>query len=144
MEIPDMFLCIGYVSRHVQCFKGFGSNLLMLELFKDKALGRISVLHHIHHGNRPISSVFSANIQARFPLDDKWRYLAITLQRYLTIILKTSPIRFKYIKSEFWGSFDIMSNSAGKDILFLQLVVLFKMKMKKRRKRKKLSTRIIS
>ena len=30
-----------------------------------------------------------------------------------------------------------MSDSEGKDILFLQLVVLFKMKKKKRRKRKK-------
>ena len=30
-----------------------------------------------------------------------------------------------------------MSDSKGKDILFLQLVVLFKMKKKKRRKRKK-------
>ena len=30
-----------------------------------------------------------------------------------------------------------MSDSEGKDILFLQLVVLFKMKKKKKRKRKK-------
>ena len=44
---------------------------------------------------------------------------------------------FTYIKSEFWSSFDTMSDSEGKDILFLQLVVLFKMKKKKRRKRKK-------
>ena len=35
-----------------------------------------------------------------------------------------------------------MSDSEGKDILFLQLVVLFKMKKKKRRK--KMGTRIIS
>ena len=56
MEIPDKFLCSGYVSRHVQSFKGFGENLLKLELFKDKTLIRISVLQHIHHENRPISS----------------------------------------------------------------------------------------
>ena len=76
-------------------------------------------------------------IKARFPLGDKWRYLAIIFWRHLTIILKTSAIRFTYIKSEFWSSFDIMSDSEGKDILFLQLAVLFKMKKKKRRKRKK-------
>ena len=84
------------------------------------------------------------SLLARFSLGDKWRYLAIIFQRYLTIILKTSVIRFTYIKSEFWSYFGTMSDSEGKDILFLQLVVLFKMKMKKRRKRKKLSTRIIS
>ena len=72
----------------------------------------------------------------RFPVGDKSRYLVITFRRYLTIILKTSVIRFTYIESEFWSSFDIMSDSEGKDILFLQLVVLFKMKKKKRRKRK--------
>ena len=60
MEIPDTFLCSGYVSRHVQSFKGFGKNLLKLELFKDKTLIRISVLQHIHHENRPISSAFNA------------------------------------------------------------------------------------
>ena len=60
MEIPDKFLCSGYVSRHVQSFKGFGKNLLKLELFKDKTLIRISVLQHIHHENRPISSAFNA------------------------------------------------------------------------------------
>ena len=75
--------------------------------------------------------------KAPFPLGDKWRYLTITFRRYLTIILKTFVIRFTYIKSEFWSSFDIMPDSEGKDILFLQLVVLFKMKKKKRRKRKK-------
>ena len=57
-------------------------------------------------------------------------------RRYLTIILKTSAIRFTGIESEFYSSFDNMSDSEGKDILFLQLVVLFKMKEKKRRKRK--------
>ena len=57
-----------------------------------------------------------SEIQARFPLGDKWRYL-VTMY---------------------------MSDSEGKEILFLKLVVLFKMKKKKRRKRKKLSTRIIS
>ena len=62
--------------------------------------------------------------KARFPLGDKWRNLAIIFRRYLTIILKTSVIKFTYIKSEFWSSFDIMSDSEGKDILFLQLVVL--------------------
>ena len=49
MEIPDRFLCIGYVSRHVQSFKGCGKNLLKLKPFKDKTLTRISVLQHIHH-----------------------------------------------------------------------------------------------
>ena len=82
--------------------------------------------------------------KAQFPLGNKWRYLEIIFHQYLTIIIKTSAIRFTYIRSEFWSSFDIMSGSEGKNILFLQLVVLFKMKMKKRRKRKKLSTRIIS
>ena len=62
--------------------------------------------------------------QARFPLDDKWRYLTIIFRRYLTI--KTSVIRFTYIKSEFWSFFNILSDSEGKDILFC-----------KRRKRKK-------
>ena len=47
MEIPDTFLCSGNVSRHVQSFKGFGKNLLNLELFNDKTLIRISVLQHI-------------------------------------------------------------------------------------------------
>ena len=75
--------------------------------------------------------------KTRFPLGDKWRYLTIIFWWYLTIILKISVIRFTYIKSEFWSSFDIFSDSEGKDILFLQLVVLFKMKKKKRRKRKK-------
>ena len=51
--------------------------------------------------------------KARFPLGDKWRYL--------TIILKTSVIRFTYIKSEFWSSFNIMSDPGGKEVLFLQL-----------------------
>ena len=37
-----------------------------------------------------------------------------------------------------------MSDTEGKDILFLQLVVLFKMKKKKSRKRKKMVTKIIS
>ena len=75
--------------------------------------------------------------KAWFPLGDKWRYLTIIFRRYLTIIFKTFFIRFTDIKSEFWSSFDIMSDSEGIDILFLQLVVLFKMKKKKRRKRKK-------
>ena len=35
-----------------------------------------------------------------------------------------------------------MSDSEGKDILFLQLVVLFQMKKKKMRKRKKMGKRI--
>ena len=35
-----------------------------------------------------------------------------------------------------------MSDSEGKDILFLRLVVLFKMKKKKRRKRKKLERKL--
>ena len=35
-------------------------NLLKLELFKDKTLVSISVLQHIHHENRPISSAFKA------------------------------------------------------------------------------------
>ena len=60
MEIPDTILCGGHVSRHVQRFKGFGKNLLKLELFKDKSLIRISVLQHIHHDSRPISSAFNA------------------------------------------------------------------------------------
>ena len=60
IEIPDTFLCSGYVSRHVQSFKGFGKNLLKLEPFKDKTLIRISVLQHIHHKTRPISSAFNA------------------------------------------------------------------------------------
>ena len=50
--------------------------------------------------------------------------------------------RFTYIESEFWSSFDIVSDSEGKDILFLQLVVLFK--MKKKEKKKNMGTRIIS
>ena len=74
--------------------------------------------------------------KARFTLGNKWRYLAIIFRWYSTITLKTSVIRFTYIKSEFWNSFHIMSDSERKDILFLQLVVLFKMKKKKRRKRK--------
>ena len=57
METPDTFLCIGYVSPHVQSCKGFGKNLLKLALFKDKLLGHISVLQH---ENRPISSAFNA------------------------------------------------------------------------------------
>ena len=60
MEIPDTLLCSGYVSRHVQSFKGFGKNLLKLKFFNDKTLIRISVLQHIHHENRPISSAFNA------------------------------------------------------------------------------------
>ena len=59
MEIPDTFLCSSYVSRYVQSFKVFGKNLLKLELFKDKTFIRISVLQHIHHENRPISSAFN-------------------------------------------------------------------------------------
>ena len=59
------------------------------------------------------------------------------------MILKTSILRFTYIKSEFWSAFDIMSGSEGKDILFLQLVVLFKMKKKKMRKSKKMGKKII-
>ena len=31
-----------------------------MEHFKDKTLGRISVLQHIHHENRPISTAFNA------------------------------------------------------------------------------------
>ena len=53
MEIPGNFLCISYISQHIQSFKRFGQNLLKLELFKDKTLGRISVLQLIHHKNRP-------------------------------------------------------------------------------------------
>ena len=49
-----------YVSWHVQSFKGIGNYLLKLELFKDKTLIRISLLQHIHHKNRPISSAFNA------------------------------------------------------------------------------------
>ena len=45
---------------------------------------------------------------------------------------------FWNIKSELWSSFDIISDSEGEDILFLLLVVLFKMK------KKKMGTRIIS
>ena len=47
MEIPNIFLCSVYVSRHVQSFKGFGKNLLKLELFKDKTLIRTSVYNAI-------------------------------------------------------------------------------------------------
>ena len=66
--------------------------------------------------------------------------MAISGDNFPTIFddnFKTSVISFSYIKFEFWSSFDIMSGSEGKGILFLQLVVLFKMKKKKRRKRKK-------
>ena len=49
-----------YVSRHAQCFKRFGLNLLKLKLFEDKTLVRISFLQHIHHENRPISITFNA------------------------------------------------------------------------------------
>ena len=73
-------------------------------------------------------SFLAPGCKARFPLGNKWQYMAI--------ILKTSVISFTYIESEFWSSFDIMSDSEGKDILFLQLVDLFKMKKKKRRKTK--------
>ena len=59
MEIPDTLLYSGYVSRNMQSFKGFGKYILKLELFKDKTLIRISVLQHIHHENRPISSAFN-------------------------------------------------------------------------------------
>ena len=54
MGILGTFLCSGYVSRHVQSFKGFGKNLLKLEFFKDKTLISISVLQHILHENCPI------------------------------------------------------------------------------------------
>ena len=54
------FLCSGYVSQHVQSFKGFGYNLLKLQFFKDKSLARISYLQHIHREIRPISSAFNA------------------------------------------------------------------------------------
>ena len=76
-------------------------------------------------------------------IGDKWRYLATIFRRYLTMILKTSVIRSTYIKSEFWSSFDIMSDSEGKDILFLQLVVYLKWKRRKGEK-EKMGTRIIS
>ena len=59
MEIPGTFLCSGYVSQHLQRFKGFGQNLLKLQLFKDKSLARISFLQHIHYENQPISSAFN-------------------------------------------------------------------------------------
>ena len=39
--------------------------------------------------------------KARFPLGHKWQYLEIIFRRNLTIILKTSVIRFTYIESEF-------------------------------------------
>ena len=48
------------VSRHARCFKRFGLNLLKLKLFKNKTLVRISILQHIQHENRPISSAFNA------------------------------------------------------------------------------------
>ena len=73
--------------------------------------------------------------------------MAISGDNFPTIFddnFKTSVISFSYIKFEFWSSFDIMSGSEGKGILFLQLVVLFKMKIKKRLKRKTLTARIIS
>ena len=53
MEIPGTFLCSGYVSQHLQRFKGFGQNLLKL------SLARISFLQHIHYENQPISSAFN-------------------------------------------------------------------------------------
>ena len=66
-------------------------------------------------------------------------YIAIFGDNFPTIFddhfkSKASAIRFTYNKSEFWSSFDIMSCSEGKDILFLQLMVSFKMKKNKRRK----------
>ena len=71
--------------------------------------------------------------------DDIRRYLAITIRRCLTITLKISVIRFtlKYIKSKFWSSFDITSDSEEEDVLFLELLVLFLMKITKKRKRNK-------
>ena len=43
----------------------------------------------VSNDKRHLDTIF---IKARFPLGDKWRYLAITFQWYLTIILKTSVI----------------------------------------------------
>ena len=60
MEFPGTFLSMVYISQHVQSFKGFGQNLLKLQLFKDKTLVCISFLQHIHHENWPISSAFNA------------------------------------------------------------------------------------
>ena len=60
METPGTFLCKGYVSWHVQSFKGFELSLLKLELFKYITLVRISFLHRIHQEDRPISSAFNA------------------------------------------------------------------------------------
>ena len=55
--------------------------------------------------SKSLAQVFSCEFceicKARFPLGDKWRYLAIISRRHLTIILKTSVIRFTYIKSAF-------------------------------------------
>ena len=52
IEILRTFLSSGYVSGHVQNFKGFEWNLLKSELFKNKTLVRISFLRHIHHACR--------------------------------------------------------------------------------------------
>ena len=67
MEIPGTFLCSGYVSRHVQSFKGLGKNLVKLELFKDKTLVCISFLQHVHLENWPISSVLNARRKKIIP-----------------------------------------------------------------------------
>ena len=61
MEILDTFLRIGYISRHVQSFKVLKDlDKIYWSWVKDKTLGRISVLQHIHDENLPISSAFNA------------------------------------------------------------------------------------
>ena len=66
------------------------------------------------------------------------RYLEITFQRYLAIILKIS-VRFtlKELRCEFSSSFNIISDAEEVGTIFLQIAVMFGMNKKKKSESKR-------
>ena len=67
---------VGILSPNIAIYRLVGTEL------KSKSLAQV------------FSCEFCEICKARFPLGDKWRYLAIISRRYLTINLKTPVIRF--------------------------------------------------
>ena len=54
-----------------------------------------------------------------------WQYLEIIFQQYLAIFVRFTLKKLRY---ELSSTFDITSDSEKKDILFLQITVIFEMK----------------
>ena len=71
------------------------------------------------------------------------RYLEITFQRYLAIILKIS-VRFtlKELRCEFSSSFNIISDAEEVGTIFLQIAVMFGMNKKKKKSESKRKHRV--